>query len=240
MAARDTSVFAALIVAEFQRFPAAPVMLATFVTFTVDLTRYAVPVSVLLTVTLWAGLIVSEPRVTVGGVTSWTVIVVLAVAATAGPWLLDVSTAPFAAKTGMTVPGSHPVTVTVLDEPESVPGLKAQPEAVPELEKSPDVTPVTGSENVSEYVNDVAEVGEDCDEVNDETVGGVRSSTVENFTSPELPPSDEYHVPAAQSRLSNSASARVRPTDRPTPFVPDRDCETVVQSDPVHFRTPGE
>lgn len=77
--------FAALIVAEFQRFPAAPVMLATFATFTVDLTRYAVPVSVLLTVTLWAGLIVSEPRVTVGGVTSWTVIVVPAVAAAAGP-----------------------------------------------------------------------------------------------------------------------------------------------------------
>jgi len=240
VAASEVSVFVALIVTEFQEFPEAPVMLARFVTVTVVFTRYAVPVSVLLTVTLWAGLTVSAPRVTVGAVTSSTVMVELAVAVTAGPWLLDVSRAPLAAKTGMTVPGSHPDTVTVRDEPESVPGLKVHPVAEPAFEKSPDATPVTDSENVSVYVNDVAEVGDDCDELNDDTVGGARSRTVENLTSPELPPCDSYHVPAAQSLLSNNASDRVRPTDRPTPFVPDLDCDTVVQSAPVHFRTPGE
>ena len=63
--------------------------------------------------------------------------------------MFEVSSAPSAANTGMTVPGSHPETVTVLDEPESVPGLKVHPVAVPELEKSPDATPVTDSEKVS-------------------------------------------------------------------------------------------
>jgi len=43
----DVGVFDALMVAEFHRFPAAPVMLASFVTLTDDLTRYAVPGSVL-------------------------------------------------------------------------------------------------------------------------------------------------------------------------------------------------
>lgn len=85
----------------------------------------------------------------VGGVTSTTVMVVLAVAAVAGPRLPDVSEAPLTAKTGMTVPGPHPDTVTVLVEPESEPGLKVHPVAEPAFEKSPDATPVTDSEKVS-------------------------------------------------------------------------------------------
>ena len=84
-----------------------------------------------------------------GGVTSTIVMVVLAVAAVAGPRLSAASEAPLPAKTGRTVPRLHPDTVTVLAEPESEPGLKLHPEASPAFEKSPDVTPVTDSEKVS-------------------------------------------------------------------------------------------
>ena len=84
---------------------------------------------------------------TVGAVTS-RVMVVVAVAADAGPVLPAASEAPAAAKTGMTVPPVVHVTVTVREAPESVSGAKVQV-AVPLFEKSPIATPVTVSENVS-------------------------------------------------------------------------------------------
>ena len=77
------------------------------------------------------------------------VIVVVAVAADAGPVLDTASAAPLIAKTGVTVPALQPDTVTVRDEPESAPGANVQPVAVPELVKSPAATPVTFSEKVS-------------------------------------------------------------------------------------------
>ena len=85
---------------------------------------------------------------TLGAVRS-TVIVVVAVAADAGPVLVAVSLAPSAAKRGITVPSEQPDTVTVRDEPVSLPGAKLQPVAVPVFTKSPAATPVTDSENVS-------------------------------------------------------------------------------------------
>ena len=45
MRANDVFELAELIVTEFQRLPAEPVMLATFVTLTEVLTRYMVPVT---------------------------------------------------------------------------------------------------------------------------------------------------------------------------------------------------
>ena len=112
--------------------------------------------------------------VIVGAVSS-RVIVVDAVSADDGPVLLAVSLAPFTANRGVTVPSLQPLTVTVRDEPESVPGSNEHPVAVPVFEKSPEATPVTDSENVNEYVNDVEDVGVDCDEVNDDTVGAAAS-----------------------------------------------------------------
>lgn len=86
--------------------------------------------------------------VIVGAVVS-RVIVVVAVAAELGPVLPAASVAPFTANWGATVPSLQPVTVTVRDEPESVPGLNEQPVAVPVFKKSPEATPVTDSENVN-------------------------------------------------------------------------------------------
>ena len=77
------------------------------------------------------------------------VIVVVAVAADAGPVLPAPSIAPSAANCGVTVPLEQPDTVTVRDEPESAPGANVQPVAVPVFEKSPAATPVTFSEKVS-------------------------------------------------------------------------------------------
>ena len=85
---------------------------------------------------------------TLGGVVS-RVIVVVAVAADEGPVLDTASVAPSAAKRGITVPSEQPDTVTVRDEPESLPGAKLQPVAVPVFMKSPAATPVTDSEKVS-------------------------------------------------------------------------------------------
>jgi hypothetical protein len=85
---------------------------------------------------------------TVGAVTS-RVIVVVAVAAEAGPVLPAASVAPPSAKTGMIVPSPQLVIVTVRDVPKSDPGANEQLVAVPEFEKSPAATPVTDSENVS-------------------------------------------------------------------------------------------
>jgi hypothetical protein len=87
-------------------------------------------------------------HVAVGTVVSRTMVVV-AVAADAGPVLVAASLAPLAAKRGMTVPAEQPDTITVRDEPESLPGANEQLVAVPVLEKSPARTPVTLSENVS-------------------------------------------------------------------------------------------
>ncbi len=84
----------------------------------------------------------------VGAVVSRTMVVV-AVAAEAGPVLVAESVAPFAAKRGITVPSPHPDTNTVRLLPESEPGANEHPVAVPVLEKSPASTPVTDSENVS-------------------------------------------------------------------------------------------
>ena len=117
-----------------------------------------------------------EKRDTVGAVTS-RVIVVVAVAADAGPVLPAASDAPAAAKTGMIVPPVVHVTVTVREVPESVSGAKVQV-AVPLLEKSPIATPVTFSENVSAYVMLDAFVGDEAADVNDETVGAVVSMMI--------------------------------------------------------------
>jgi hypothetical protein len=86
-------------------------------------------------------------RVTVGLVMSRTMVVV-DVAADAGPVLPARSVAPLSAKTGVTVPAPQPDTVTVRLLPESLPGSNEHPVAVPEFEKSPAATPVTLSENV--------------------------------------------------------------------------------------------
>ena len=113
---------------------------------------------------------------TVGAVTS-RVIVVVAVAAGAGPVLPAASEAPADANTGMIVPPVVHVTVTVREAPESVSGAKVQV-AVPLLEKSPIATPVTFSENVSAYVMLDAFVGDEAADVNDETVGAVVSMMI--------------------------------------------------------------
>lgn len=99
-------------------------------------------------------------NVTVGAVVS-RVIVVDAVAADTGPALPAASLAPLAANRGVTVPSPQPDTVTVRDDPESVPGANEQPDAVPVFVKSPAATPVTDSENVKVYVNDDTFVGVD-------------------------------------------------------------------------------
>ena len=87
-------------------------------------------------------------NVTVGAVVS-RVIVVVAVAADDGPVLLAESEAPLITNCGVTVPAEHDDTVTVRDEPESVPGAKTQLVAVPVFVKSPAATPVTDSLNVN-------------------------------------------------------------------------------------------
>ena len=74
------------------------------------------------------------------------VIVVVAVAALAGPALPAASEAPLIANRGITVPSPHDVIVTVRVFPESVPGANTQLSAVPLLEKSAAATPVTDSE----------------------------------------------------------------------------------------------
>ena len=76
------------------------------------------------------------------------VTVVDAFTAADGPVLPATSVAPLAAKRGITVPSPQFETVTVRDDPESVPGANEQFNAVPAFEKSPDATPVTFSENV--------------------------------------------------------------------------------------------
>jgi len=105
------------------------------------------------------------------------VIVVVAVAAEAGPVLLAVSDAPPKAKTGITVPLVVQDTPTVRVDPESVPGSKVQV-AVPLFEKSPAATPVTASENVSVYAMLDEFVGDETADVNDDTVGAVVSMTI--------------------------------------------------------------
>jgi hypothetical protein len=118
-----------------------------------------------------------EKLETVGAVTS-RVIVVLAVAKVAGPLLPARSSAPPAAKRGITVPSPQPVIETVRDVPESAPGANEHVAAVPEFEKSPAATPVTASENVSVYVTLDAVVGVDAPEVKLDTVGAVTSRVI--------------------------------------------------------------
>ena len=90
-----------------------------------------------------------EDDCSVGAVVSVRVIVVVAVAADDGPVLPAASEAPFIANLGVTVPAEHDDTVTVREDPESVPGAKLQPVAVPVFVKSPAATPVTDSLNVN-------------------------------------------------------------------------------------------
>jgi hypothetical protein len=105
-------------------------------------------VSVYVKLDAFVGVDAAETKLeTVGAVTS-RVIVVLDVAAAAGPVLPAASLAPPTANSGTTVPAEQLVIVTVRDVPESVPGANAQPVAVPVFEKSPAATPVTDSENV--------------------------------------------------------------------------------------------
>ena len=92
--------------------------------------------------------VVVENDETVGATVSL-VMVVPEVLAAAGPVFPAPSTAPFAAKRGMTVPSEQLLIVTVrtvLDE--SVPGANEHPVAVPVFEKSPAATSVTASEKV--------------------------------------------------------------------------------------------
>ena len=97
--------------------------------------------------------------VMVGAVVS-RVIVVVAVAAEVGPSLPAVSVAPDDANCGVTVPEPQLDTVIVYGPaPDPADTANAHPVAVPIFEKSPDATPVTDSENVKEYVKDVAVVG---------------------------------------------------------------------------------
>ena len=97
--------------------------------------------------------------VMVGAVVS-RVIVVVAVAAEVGPSLPAVSVAPDDANCGVTVPEPQLDTVIVYGPaPDPADTANAHPVAVPVFEKSPDATPVTDSENVKEYVKDVAVVG---------------------------------------------------------------------------------
>lgn len=112
--------------------------------------------------------------VTVGPVAS-RVIVVVAVAATAGPAFDEASLAPFDAKRGWIVPSEQLVIVTVRVVPLSVPGAYAQPVAVPAFEKSPAATPVTASENVSVYAMLEEFVGDVAAEVKLDTDGAVTS-----------------------------------------------------------------
>ena len=63
--------------------------------------------------------------------------------------------------------------------PESVPGANTQPEAEPAFEKSPAATPVTDSENVNVYENELEFVGVLCADENDDTEGLVVSMVTE-------------------------------------------------------------
>ena len=74
-----------------------------------------------------------------------------AVAAADGPVLPAESETPFCARVKTTVPSEVQTTVTVIDEPDSALGVKAQPVAVPELLKSPEAMPLTDSLNVNVY-----------------------------------------------------------------------------------------
>jgi hypothetical protein len=137
-----------------------------------------VAVMLIVAPTLYEPFAVDDEKLdTVGAVTS-RVIVVVAVAAEAGPVLPAASVAPPSAKTGMIVPSPQLVIVTVRDAPESVPGANEQLAAVPEFEKSPAATPVTDSENVSVYVKLDAFVGVDAAETKLETVGAVTSRVI--------------------------------------------------------------
>ena len=82
------------------------------------------------------------------GATESRATVVVAVESDIGPVFSTVSLAPPETNDGITVPSSQFETVTVRDDPESVPGSNEQFNAVPAFEKSPDATPVTFSENV--------------------------------------------------------------------------------------------
>ena len=68
--AKLVSVFAALMATEFHELSAAPVMLASLVTLTLVLTKYAVPVSVLWTVALLVLANVAVVTLAVGAVLS--------------------------------------------------------------------------------------------------------------------------------------------------------------------------
>ena len=108
----------------------------------------AVAVTLIVAPALYEPSTVEDEKLAMVGAVTSRVIVVVAVAADAGPVLPAASVAPPKAKTGITVPPVVQVTVTVRDDPESVPGAKVQV-AVPLFEKSPAATPVTASENVS-------------------------------------------------------------------------------------------
>ena len=109
---------------------------------------FAVAVTLIVAPALYEPSAVEDEKLAIVGAVTSRVIVVVAVAADAGPVLPAASVAPPKANTGITVPPVVQVTVTVRDDPESVPGAKVQV-AVPLFEKSPAATPVTASENVS-------------------------------------------------------------------------------------------
>ena len=108
----------------------------------------AVAVTLIVAPALYEPSTVEDEKLAMVGAVTSRVIVVVAVAAEAGPVLPAASVAPPKAKTGVTVPPVVHVTVTMRDVPESVSGAKVQV-AVPLFEKSPTATPVTASENVS-------------------------------------------------------------------------------------------
>ena len=166
---------------------------------------------------------------TVGAVTS-RVMVVVAVAADAGPVLPAVSVAPPTAKTGMIVPSPQLVIVTVRDEPESVPGANEQLNAVPEFEKSPAATPVTASENVNVYAMLAEFVGVDCADVKLDTVGAVVSITIALAPAMLLAPDgtvvDDIALPTVSATVPIVKLETVRSDDvcdAPTVYVPVSD-----------------
>ena len=144
------------------RVTVAPVSRVTVTVLPIRTDSFVVAVMLIVWVALYEPFAVDVENDEIVGATVSTVMVVPDVDAVAGPVLPAASVAPPRAKRGITVPSLHPVIVTVrmvLDM--SVPGVKTQLSAVPVFEKSTVATPVTASEKVIVYVNDVELVGVD-------------------------------------------------------------------------------
>jgi hypothetical protein len=172
VAAKEVLVLAEVIDTWFHTLSAAPVILARFDTVTDDRTKYAVPVSVLDTDAEPDDLIVAAVNVTVGAIVSLVIVVEEAELAD-GPVFPATSDTPFIDKRGWIVPSEQADTVTVYDEPE--PDTAKEQPADPAFAKSPSAKPETAASNVSEYAIDDALLGEETDEVNDDTDGAVVS-----------------------------------------------------------------